>query len=150
MERCEQFLEASKLRYPLDLEPESPVVMIEVALEDSDLNLKKPDKRSFLDKVARNKVAHMLEETNVETYLTLACGYAKAGDWQGVEKVMSESGSQGLGFDDGDYLELMFVMGEGGHKEHIAKLLALTHPEHRGVQQHGLALGGEAGQQRPQ
>ena len=105
--RCEQFLEASKLRYPLDLEPESPVVMIEVALEDSDLNLKKPDKRSFLDKVARNKVAHMLEETNVETYyLTLACGYAKAGDRQDV----SECGSQGLGFDDGDYLELMFVM----------------------------------------
>ena len=100
--------------------------MIEVALEDSDLNLKKPDKRSFLDEVARNKVAHMLEETNVETYyLTLACGYAKAGDWQDV----SECGSQGLGFDDGDYLELMFVMSEGGHKEHIAKLLALTHPE---------------------
>ena len=23
----------------------------------------------------------------------------------------------------------MFVMSEGGHKEHIAKLLALTHPE---------------------
>ena len=72
---------------------------------------------------------HMLEETKVETSLTLACGYAKAGDWQGVEKLMSECWSQGLGFDDGDYLELMFVMSEGGHKEHIAKLLALTHPE---------------------
>ena len=71
----------------------------------------------------------MLEETKVETSLTLACGYAKAGDWQGVEKLMSECWSQGLGFDDGDYLELMFVMSEGGHKEHIAKLLALTHPE---------------------
>ena len=104
--------------------------MINVALEASDLNPKKPDKRSFLDEVARNKVApHMLEETKVETSLTLACGYAKAGDWQGVEKVMSESGSQGLGFDDGDYLEPMFVMSVGGHKEHIAKLLALTHPE---------------------
>ena len=64
-----------------------------------------------------------------ETYLTLACGYAKAGDWQGVEKGMAECGAQGLRFDDGDYLELMFVMSEGGHKEHIAKLLALTHPE---------------------
>ena len=31
---------------------------------------------------------------------------------------MSESGSQGLGFDHGDYLELMFVMSEGGHAEH--------------------------------
>ena len=42
---------------------------------------------------------------------------------------MAECGAQGLGFDDGDYLELMFMMSEGGHKEHIAKLLALTHPE---------------------
>ena len=78
VERCEQFLVASKLRYPL--EPESPAVLMKVALEASDLNLKKPDKRSFLDEVARNKVAHMLEETNVETYLTLACCYAKAGE----------------------------------------------------------------------
>ena len=83
----------------------------------------------ILDDVSRNKVAHMVEETNVETYLTLACSYAKAGDWQGVEKVMSESRFQGLGFDDGDYLEPMSVMSVGGHKEHIAKLLALTHPE---------------------
>ena len=30
----------------------------------------------ILDEVSRNKVAHMVEETNVETYLTLACGYA--------------------------------------------------------------------------
>ena len=34
------------------------------------------------------------------------------------EKVMSECRSQGLGFDDGDYLELMFVMSEeqGAHR----------------------------------
>ena len=64
-----------------------------------------------------------------ETYLILACGYAKAGDWQGVEKVMAECGAQGLGFDDGDYLELMFMIRKGGYKEHITKLLVLTHPE---------------------
>jgi len=64
-----------------------------------------------------------------ETYLTLACGYAKQGDWPGVERVMSECQAQGVGFDDGDYLELVFVMSEAGHKEHIAKLLANTHPE---------------------
>ena len=29
----------------------------------------------------------------------------------------------------GDYLELMFMISEGSHKEHIAKLLTLTHPE---------------------
>ena len=37
VERCEKFLEASKLRYPL--EQESPAVMMKVALEASDLNL---------------------------------------------------------------------------------------------------------------
>ena len=42
---------------------------------------------------------------------------------------MAECGAQSLGFDDGDYLELMFMMREGGYKEHIAKLLVLTHPE---------------------
>ena len=40
---------------------------------------------------------------------------------------MSESQAQGVGFNDGDYLELVFIMSEAGHKEHIAKLLALTH-----------------------
>ena len=30
---------------------------------------------------------------------------------------------------DGDYPELMFMVSEGGHKKHIPKLLALTHPE---------------------
>ena len=64
-----------------------------------------------------------------ETFLTLACGYAKQGDWSGVEKVMCESQAQDVGLDDGDYLELVYVMSEAGHKEHIAKLLALTHPE---------------------
>ena len=60
-----------------------------------------------------------------ETYLTLACGYAKQGDLQGVEKVMSECQAQGVGFDDWDFLELVFVMSEAGHKEHIAKNMCL-------------------------
>jgi len=64
-----------------------------------------------------------------ETFLTLACAYAKQGDWAGVERVMGESQAQGVAFTDGDYLELAFVLSEGGHKEHIGKLLALTHPE---------------------
>ena len=47
VERCEKFLEASKLRYLL--EPESPAaVLMKLALEASDLNLKKPYKRSIL------------------------------------------------------------------------------------------------------
>ena len=64
-----------------------------------------------------------------ETYLTLACGFAKAGDWETVEEIMSECNSQGVGFHDSHYLELVYVVSEGSHKEHIAKLLALTHPE---------------------
>ena len=60
---------------------------------------------------------------------------------------MSECRSQGLGFDDGDYLELMFVMSEeqGAHRQAAGP----DPPGDRGVQQHDLAPGGEAGQQRP-
>ena len=66
---------------------------------------------------------------SAETFLTLACAYAKSGDWSGVEKVVSESAGQGVHFKDGDYLELVFALSEGGHKEHIGKVLALSHPE---------------------
>ena len=48
----------------------------------------------------------------------------RQGTQQGVEKIILECGSQGLGFDDGDYLELMFMMSEAGHK-----LLVLNHLE---------------------
>ena len=41
-----------------------------------------------------------------------------------MEKIILECGSQGLGFDDNDYLELMFMMSEAGHK-----LLVLNHLE---------------------
>ena len=61
-----------------------------------------------------------------ENYLTLACDFAKYGEWHNVEKVMAESQAKGLGFKDGDYLELVYIFSEGGHNEHIGKLLALT------------------------
>ena len=66
---------------------------------------------------------------SAETFLTLACAYAKAGDWQGVERVVGEAAAQGTSFKDGDYLELIYALSEGGHKEHINKVLALSHPE---------------------
>ena len=66
---------------------------------------------------------------SAETFLTLACAYAKAGDWQGVERVVGEAAAQGTSFKDGDYLELIYALSEGGHKEHISKVLALSHPE---------------------
>jgi len=66
---------------------------------------------------------------SAETFLTLACTYAKAGDWTGVERVVTESSAQGVNFKDGDYLELIYALCEGGHKEHIGKVLALSHPE---------------------
>ena len=64
-----------------------------------------------------------------ETFLTLACAYAKHGDIAGVERVMAESEAAGAEFSDGDFLELVYVLSESDHKEHVAKLLALTHPE---------------------
>ena len=59
---------------------------------------------------------------SAETFLTLACAYAKAGDWQGVERVVGEAAAQGTSFKDGDYLELIYALSEGGHKEHISKV----------------------------
>ena len=52
-----------------------------------------------------------------ETYLTLACAYAKQGDMSNVEKVIAASQAQGLGFRDGDFLELVYVFSEFGHKQ---------------------------------
>ena len=110
VERCEQFLVASKLRYPL--EPESPAVLMKLALEASDLNL-----RNLIKEVSSTKLPgikwricwrkQMLRHTSPSPAATPR-----------PEKVMSECGSQGLGFDDGDYLELMFVMSEeqGAHR----------------------------------
>ena len=31
---------------------------------------------------------------SAETFLTLACAYAKAGDWQGVERVVGEAAAR--------------------------------------------------------
>ena len=64
-----------------------------------------------------------------ETFLTLACAYAKHGDMTGVERVMGESEAAGAEFSDGDFLELVFILSESDHKEHVARLLAFTHPE---------------------
>jgi len=64
-----------------------------------------------------------------ETFLTLACAYAKHGDMAGVERVMGESEAAGAEFSDGDFLELVYVLSESEHKEHVARLLAFTHPE---------------------
>ena len=64
-----------------------------------------------------------------ETFLTLACAYAKHGDMAGVERVMAESEAAGAEFSDGDYLELVFVLSESGQKEQVGRLLAFTHPE---------------------
>ena len=64
-----------------------------------------------------------------ETYLTLACAYATPGDLSNVEKVIAESQAQGLGLREGDLLDFVYVSSKSGHKEHIGKLLALTHPK---------------------
>ena len=73
VEKCQKFLEASKLHYPL--QPESLAVLMKVALEASDLNLKKPDKRSTLKKnnVPKAKVKKASQEDimHEHCYVTL-------------------------------------------------------------------------------
>jgi len=66
---------------------------------------------------------------SIETFLTLACAYAKHGDWMGVERVVSEAEAEGMSWGDGEFLEVMYALCEGGHQEHVGKVLKLTHPE---------------------
>ena len=47
----------------------------------------------------------------------------------GTPQTMGESEAAGAEFSDGDYLELVFVLSEAGHKEQVGRLLVLTHPE---------------------
>ena len=60
-----------------------------------------------------------------ETFFSLACGYAKQGDWDSLQRVIAESEEEQVPLGDMDFLELVFVMCEGGHKDHIEDLLSL-------------------------
>ena len=53
---------------------------------------------------------------SAETFLTLACAYAKAGDWQGVERVVGEAAAQGttsLGTMDSNAVNVFFAVCDG-------------------------------------
>ena len=61
---------------------------------------------------------------NSLTYATLCKGFALQGDMEGVasaEKMCSEGG---MALGDGDYLEVIEALCDGGHKEHVSKVLA--------------------------
>jgi len=67
---------------------------------------------------------------STETYLTLACAYAKHGDISAMDRIITEScSSQELGFKDGDFLELLFVLSDSGHKDQVGRILTDLHPE---------------------
>ena len=66
---------------------------------------------------------------SAESYLTLCCGYGRHGDHAGMEKTIGEASNNGVALADGDYLEMVFVLSEAGHKEHVGKILARTRPE---------------------
>jgi len=50
-------------------------------------------------------------------------------DLAGLGRTMAECRSGGVNLDDGDFLEMIFVLSEAGHKEHVVKILTMTHPE---------------------
>ena len=60
-----------------------------------------------------------------ETFFSLASGYAKQGDWESLQRVIAESVEEQVPLSDTDLLQLVFVMCEGGHKDHIKDLLKL-------------------------
>ena len=57
---------------------------------------------------------------STETYLTLACAYARVGDITAMDRTVAESSQAGCGFQDGDFLELLFVLCESEHKDQVS------------------------------
>ena len=56
----------------------------------------------------------------------LTCIYASAGDWEAVERILTESHSQGVILGDEETSELSVVMSIVGHEDKIEKLLSLA------------------------
>ena len=48
-----------------------------------------------------------------------------------MEKTIGEASNNEVTLANGDYLEMVFVLSEAGHKEHVDKILARTRPEER-------------------
>ena len=46
-----------------------------------------------------------------------------------MEKTIGEASNNEVTLANGDYLEMVFVLSEAGHKEHVDKILARTRPE---------------------
>merc|ERR1711994_216157 len=93
-------------------------------------NLLISDHASTGDMSLARGMLHILRQLNVElpsqeTFFSLACGYAKQGDWDSLQRVIDESEEEQVPLSDMDFLELVFVMCEGGHKDHIEDLLSL-------------------------
>jgi len=65
---------------------------------------------------------------STETYLTLACAFAMHGDVGSMDRIISESANSGCSFQDGDYLELLFVLCESNHKDLVGKVMNDLHP----------------------
>jgi leucine-rich PPR motif-containing protein len=59
---------------------------------------------------------------STETYLTLACAYARVGDISSMDRTVAESSQADFCFQDGDFLELLFVLCESEHKDQVGKI----------------------------
>ena len=59
----------------------------------------------------------------------LSLVYSNAGDWESVEKILSDFHSQGLVLGDEEYQELICVMSLFGDRENFAKFLSIAIPD---------------------
>jgi hypothetical protein len=75
-------------------------------------------------KSARNVLDSMDVEPNVMTYATLCRGHALQGDVDGMERAIKICTAKGMKLTSSDYLDMVEAMCEGGHKEHVSKILA--------------------------
>ena len=61
---------------------------------------------------------------NALTFATLCKGFALQGDMEGVAAAEKMCAEAGMALGDGDYIEVVEALCDGGHKEHVSKVLA--------------------------
>lgn len=62
-------------------------------------------------------------ELGADTYTTLLCGYARAGDIEAINKTLQECDSKEIYFLDKDYLDVAYALIVNGHEEHVPLVL---------------------------
>lgn len=62
-------------------------------------------------------------ELGADTYTTLLCGYARAGDIETISRIIEECESKEVYLLDKDYLDVVYALITNGHEQHAQVVL---------------------------